>query len=69
MADKNDIPNQLQGSLDQARNQQIGAIADALGNAFPKSAGIAGTAGGATGTYLSLIGPDGNPYKIALLSP
>lgn len=46
---------------------QIGELNRTLSKAFPQTSGISGSAGAPTGTYLDVIGPDGNPYKIALL--
>lgn len=63
------ITPQLSNSLDQGRNQQIGEIANAIREVFPQATGMTASAGGASGQYLTIIGTDGNPYKIALLSP
>lgn len=47
----------------------IYALKQTIETVFPQGTGISGTAGVATGTYLTVVGPDGNPYKIALLNP
>lgn len=72
------MPNPPQGgspiNIDQvlqalkAIAQADNSIASAITSVFPTTGNIAATAGGATGTYLTiLIG--GVTYKLALLSP
>lgn len=61
--------NQAQQSSDGGRNQAINNLAQVIKAAFPVVTGIAVTAGAASGKYMTIIGTDGNPYKIALLLP
>lgn len=50
-------------------NLALGALNKTLTNINLNVTGIASSAGSSSGKYLSIIGPDGNPYKIALLDP
>lgn len=69
MADQPSIDLRNLANVQQNGVQAINAVAKAIQDSFPQATGISGSSGGATGTYLTIIAPDGNAYKIALRSP
>lgn len=50
-------------------NQSLSNINNTLGTVFPQGEVITSSAGASAGKYLTILGPDGIQYKIALLLP
>lgn len=47
----------------------INLLTQAVQAVFPQGEAVTSSAGAASGKYLTIIAPDGNVYKIALLNP
>lgn len=47
----------------------IAALTKVINTVFPQGELITNSAGAASGNYLTVIGSDGNTYKIELLNP
>lgn len=45
------------------------AIMTTLGKVFPQGEAVTSTSSGASGKFLTIIGPDGNTYKVPLNNP
>lgn len=59
-------PSELVTALKQL-NIGINTINQTIAKVFPQGVAVTGSAGAASGNYLTVIGPDGNTYKIQLL--
>ncbi len=56
----------LINSLNQI-NQAISALNKTVSTVFPIGQAVSSSAGSSSGKYLTLLAPDGNTYKVALL--
>lgn len=65
-----DIVTALQNSVIalNAVNKTLTDINTTLNAVFPIGTAVTGSAGAATGDYLTILAPDGNSYKIELLA-
>ena len=48
---------------------QLGALNQTLNTVFPQQQAITASAGASSGNYMTIVGVDGNIYKIELLDP